>query len=121
MASTQVPTTPTKMTTEAIKATPSAPIKSKPKKEEEEMYLEDSDNEEKMCYCGEPAEWCSEKCNKSGIDEVFRKINGRPPSSLEIFDDLFSRWREANAQKKLRGDAPCNCKKVYCTSCVKRK
>jgi hypothetical protein len=81
---------------------------------------DEEDDEAEECYCGGSAEWCSENCKKSDIDEVFFKINGRLPTSLEIFDDLFNRWREANAQRKLRGDAECDCKKSYCTSCVRR-
>ncbi len=87
----------------------------------EEPVEEPVEDDEEECYCGGPAEWCSENCKKSDIDEVFLKIKGRLPTSLEIFDDLFSRWREANAQKKLRGDAECDCKKAYCTSCVRRE
>jgi hypothetical protein len=79
------------------------------------------DTDEETCYCGGPAKWCSENCKKSDINEMFLKINGRLPTSLEIFDDLFARWRIANAERKLRGDAECDCKKSYCTSCVRRE
>lgn len=81
----------------------------------------DEADETESCYCGGPAEWCSENCKKSNIDELFLKVNGRLPTSLEIFDELFARWKEACAQKKLRGDAECDCKKSYCTSCVRRE
>jgi hypothetical protein len=81
----------------------------------------DETDETESCYCGGPAEWCSENCKKSNINELFLKVNGRLPTSLEIFDELFSRWKEACAQKKLRGDAECDCKKSYCTSCVRRE
>jgi hypothetical protein len=87
----------------------------------EAKAVEDNEDSEDLCYCGGPAEWCSENCKKSDIDMVFLKINGRLPTSLEIFDDLFARWKTARAQQKLRGDAMCDCKKSYCTSCVRRK
>jgi hypothetical protein len=114
MASTEISSTTIKLALEA---------KTEPKKEDEEVQQEtcEMDDDEEECYCGGPAEWCSENCKKSDIDEVFLKVKGRLPTSLEIFDDLFARWSEANAKKKLRGDAECECKKSYCTSCVRRE